>query len=77
MIAKLPTIATRVNGMPEVLGNTGFLVEPRHPEQLAEAMLKAYQASLAERTQWGEAGYQRAQEEFSIPRFGEVMGALL
>ena len=37
MIARIPIIATRVNGMPEVLGDTGALVEPRQPERTAGA----------------------------------------
>lgn len=37
-----PTIATRVGGMPESVRHceTGLLVEPRRPDQLASAMLK-------------------------------------
>lgn len=77
MIAKVPTIATKVNGMPEVLGKTGILVKPACPEYLAEAMLKAYQCSPALRLTWGEEEYQRATKEFSIPKFSEIMGAIL
>lgn len=77
MIANVPIIATRVNGMPEVLGSTGIIVEPSCPEQLAAAMLQAYQKSRAERINWGNAGYRRANEVFSIPCFGKIMNALL
>ncbi len=77
MIARVPTIATRVNGMPEVLGDTGRIVEPRSPEQMADAMLQIYKMSPHERITWGAKGYQRATQEFSIPRFAEVMGGIL
>lgn len=76
MLAKLPTIATRVNGMPEVLGDTGTLVNPRNPEQLAAAMLQAYTLSPLERQAFGLQGYKRATHEFSIPRFAEMMDGI-
>jgi glycosyltransferase involved in cell wall biosynthesis len=77
MVAKVPTIATRVHGMPEVLGDTGVIVEPRQPEQLAQAMMNAYQLSAAERMEWGEKEFRRVTQEFSIPRFTEVMEQIL
>jgi glycosyltransferase involved in cell wall biosynthesis len=44
MARGLPIVATRVGGNPEVVadGDTGFLVEPRAPEQLAEALAKCW-----------------------------------
>jgi glycosyltransferase involved in cell wall biosynthesis len=77
MVARVPTIATRVNGMPEVLGDTGFIVDPRAPAQLAKAMREVYEASSQVRSTWGEKAYKRATQEFSIPRFSEVMGKIL
>ncbi len=42
MAAGLPVIASQVGGLPELVkdGETGFLVEPRNPEKLAEAVLR-------------------------------------
>jgi glycosyltransferase involved in cell wall biosynthesis len=77
MVAQIPVIATRVNGMPEVLGTTGVLVNPKDPENLAAAMLKLYQASQGEREGVAARGYARALSAFSIPRFAEVLGNLL
>ncbi|MCP4668953.1 MAG: glycosyltransferase family 4 protein, partial [Deltaproteobacteria bacterium] len=41
MAAGLPVVATRIGGNPELVveGQTGFIVEPRDPRGLAEAML--------------------------------------
>lgn len=61
-----PVIASRLAGTPEqvVDGETGILVEPRDPDQLATAIEKL---SLDEqlRVQMGEAGLRRFQEYFT------------
>lgn len=72
MVAKVPIIATRINGVPEVIGESGVLLEAANPSQLAEKMLAAYHASGPELNQQGNKGYQRALKEFSIPRFKEI-----
>lgn len=71
-VAKTPIIATRTNGIPEVVGDSGIIVEAMQPEQLAAAMLKVAQLSAAERQAMGEAGYQRMQTCFSIPAFNNT-----
>ncbi len=38
MATELPVTATKVGGIPEVVSDTGILVEPRNEKQLAEAM---------------------------------------
>ena len=66
MAHKLPVVATRVGGIPEVVidGKTGLLVPPRKPEALAEAILKIYHdPSLAQR--FGQVGYEVVHQCFS------------
>lgn len=61
-----PVVSTRVGGIPEVVahGETGILVEPRRPEQLAAAIHTLLsRPDLAARL--GEAGARRARERFS------------
>lgn len=75
MLARIPTIATRVNGMPEVLGDTGLLVSPAQPEEMTAAMQKIYQLSQHEREDFASRGYRRVIQEFSLRRFAEVLDA--
>ena len=58
----LPVVATGVGGIPEVVkdGETGYLVPPRQPERLAEAVIKlALDPGL--RGEMGRAGRKRAE----------------
>lgn len=38
-----PVIATKVGGVPEVVGNNGWLVEPHQPQAIADALKVIYQ----------------------------------
>jgi glycosyltransferase involved in cell wall biosynthesis len=69
MVAKIPLIATNISGIPEVVGDSGFLVEPAAPQKLAAAMLRVYEFSQTERDSWGEKGYQNMLRHFSIEPF--------
>ncbi len=72
MTARVPVIGTRVNGIPEVIGEAGQLIPPRDRAALEEAMLALYQMTPEMRVRWGEKGYQRVQAQFSLTRFNEV-----
>ena len=66
MASRLPVVATQVGGIPEVVlhDETGFLVSPRSPRALAEAIYAVYHdAELARR--FGDRGYQVVHERFS------------
>lgn len=76
MIAKTPIIATSVNGVPEVIGDTGPLIPARDKDRLANEMLKAYQTTTSERERWGKLGYDRAINDFSLQRFNEIFWKL-
>ena len=67
MAAGRPVVATRVGGLPEsvVDGTTGFLVPPRNPAALAEAITKFIQSpSLAQKM--GSSGRERVRQQFSL-----------
>lgn len=66
MACRLPVVATKVGGIPEVViqGETGLLVPPRRPSALAKSILKLYNdRALASRL--GERGYEVVHQKFS------------
>ncbi|EKD70280.1 MAG: hypothetical protein ACD_46C00580G0001 [uncultured bacterium] len=69
MIAKLPIIATRVNGIPEVVGDVGILIPAKDVNSFAAAMKENYFLDNAQREKIGENAYARVTNYFSIPAF--------
>jgi glycosyltransferase involved in cell wall biosynthesis len=69
MASGLPVVATKVGGNAEVAvdGETGLLVPPRSPNELAAAMLTIFrQPELARRM--GMAGRKRVEDKFDSRR---------
>jgi glycosyltransferase involved in cell wall biosynthesis len=66
MVFGRPVIATRVGGNGELVadGETGFLVGPRDPEALADAILKLL-GNRALRERMGKGGLHRLRTQFS------------
>jgi glycosyltransferase involved in cell wall biosynthesis len=69
MAARLPVVATRVGGTPEVVvhGVTGTLVEARSADALASAIL-ALATMPDRRSTLGDAGRARVEASFTIER---------
>ena len=69
MANRLPVVATTVGGIPELVidGQTGFLVAPNHPENLASALSQLVQ-SPSLRQQMGDAARRRVEESFTLKR---------
>jgi glycosyltransferase involved in cell wall biosynthesis len=67
MAMGLPVIATRVGGIPEVVvdGETGILVPPDDPDQLAESIIQLIENRGLQR-QYGESGFRRANSHFDV-----------
>jgi glycosyltransferase involved in cell wall biosynthesis len=68
-------VATNTGGIPEVVedGVTGFLVEPRDPKSLADAITRLLQDEGL-RTRLGAAGLTRVRQQFTVDRM--VAGTL-
>lgn len=76
MIAHCPIIATRTNGIPEVVSDAGILVNPRDTTALAFAMKQIFQLSPTARTAMVEKAYQHMNDNFSIPVFQKTFWEL-
>jgi glycosyltransferase involved in cell wall biosynthesis len=77
MQAGLPMIVTDVGGNAEAVvdGETGFVVAPRDPDALADAILRlAYDGEL--RRCFGDAGRRRVEAHFSLDACVEAYDAL-
>lgn len=70
MLAKKPVIASNHGGLKEIVidNQTGFLVEPNNVEAFSEALTKLF-ANPQLRKEFGENGYQRAIQEFSVEKY--------
>jgi len=63
---KKPVVATNVGSIPEVVedGRTGYIVPPKNPEKLAEAIIDLLR-DKEKRREMGENGYKKTEGELS------------
>jgi glycosyltransferase involved in cell wall biosynthesis len=80
MACDTPCVVTDVGDAALIVGNTGWVVPPRDPERLAEAIVKALR-ERADAKQWqsrSRAARQRILNEFSlenmVKRYHRVWG---
>ncbi|MDM0053468.1 glycosyltransferase [Variovorax sp. J22R115] len=66
MACERVVVATDCGGVREVLGEAGFLVPPRNPVALADALATALQLPFEERTAVGVAARKRVMERYSL-----------
>lgn len=80
-IAGTPVVATRVGGIPELVhdGETGLLVEPRQPEQLAHAVMLALEPQMRERLRRAAArvAIERCSVEAELARIAAIYEQVL
>lgn len=76
MAAKLPIIATDCGGIPEVIGQTGFIV-PAQTESLSQSLIQLYHLPQQDRVQMGLAGYDRLCQKFLQSHFSAALTELL
>lgn len=74
MAREKPCVSTKVSGIPELVidGETGILVEPDDPQELAKAIQKIIEnPTLAQRM--GKAGRKRVERAFSLDKQAQLM----
>lgn len=78
MMAKKPVVAANHGGLTEIVvhNKTGFLVEPNNPADLKKTLEKLIKNTEL-RTTFGENGYQRAIEKFSIEKYVQKIEDIL
>ena len=74
---KVPVIATRVGGTPELLHGSleEALIEPDNPQVMAMAIWRAQQDESL-RTSWAEQASERVAKQFSLSGYLETMQGL-
>ncbi|MEX2437097.1 MAG: glycosyltransferase family 4 protein [Candidatus Paceibacterota bacterium] len=72
MASKKPVVGTCYGGTPEIVvdGVTGYIVNPLHPEEIAEKSIDLLK-NPAKAKEYGEAGYKRAREYFNLKNVAE------
>ena len=72
MAMKVPVIATRVGGIPEVIkdGVDGILIEPKNPHSLSEAVIRLIQDERL-RNNIVDAAYNKVIRKFKLRRMIE------
>lgn len=69
MASGLPLVATAVGGTPEIVvhGETGFIIQPRRPEQIVESVL-TLASDVERRESMGRRAAERVREHFTAQR---------
>jgi len=77
MLHRIPVIATQVGGLADVVidQETGFLIPPFSPISIAEKVQTLIDNPLL-RKQMGDAGYQRANENYTAERYCQEIDKL-
>jgi glycosyltransferase involved in cell wall biosynthesis len=71
-----PILSTRVGDIPEILGNTGYLVEPNSPTQIAEAIESIF-ANLTLAESKGKEARERCSQHYSLEKMAETLEPIL
>ncbi|MEA5511198.1 glycosyltransferase family 4 protein [Crocosphaera sp. UHCC 0190] len=71
-----PVLATKVGDIPEILGATGYLVDPSSPEQLADKIKWIFE-HLEEANLKGKQARERCIKFYSIEAMSEILAEVL
>ncbi len=71
MACGVPAVSTDAGDAARIVGQTGWVVAPRQPEALAEALLVSAKLERAARNECGAAARARVCSRFSLATFAE------
>ncbi|VXD17904.1 glycosyltransferase family 4 protein [Planktothrix paucivesiculata] len=71
-----PVLSTNVGDIPDILGNTGYLVAPSSPEQIAE-MIQHIFSDFDQAQEKGIAARKRCVEHYSIEAMANILASIL
>lgn len=71
-----PILATRVGDIPELLGETGYLVDPESPEQIAEKIKLIFQ-DLETANQLAVKSRERCVAKYSIKSMSDILESVI
>ncbi|MEA5618839.1 glycosyltransferase family 4 protein [Cronbergia sp. UHCC 0137] len=71
-----PVLSTKVGDIPEILDNTGYLVDPQSPEQIAET-IKSIFDNLDDANQRGVKARKRCIEKYSINVMSTILESVI
>lgn len=66
MACEVPCVVTDVGDSSYIVDETGFVVPPKQPDQLANAILRFFNLSTHEREYLGRLARERVQNQFSL-----------
>lgn len=71
-----PVLSTNVGDIPDILGNTGYLVDPSSPEQIAE-MIQHIFSDFDQAQKKGIEARKRCVEQYSIEAMANILASIL
>lgn len=76
MLMGVPNVSTDVGDVRTIIGETGWIVEPRNSRDLAEAISLGLSLTDNERTERGSLARKRVEEKFSVQKMMDSYKAL-
>jgi glycosyltransferase involved in cell wall biosynthesis len=81
MAMKLPCVATDVGDVAKIVGETGIVVKPENPEEMAAGLREMLKKSVEERARIGATARERVRRNYSMeivkPQFDAIYARLL